>query len=395
MRISFDVQPLLNRKTGIAYNESFTINTLTEKYKENEYIFEFFALKKLKEKLALLKPYLKNNCSVNYSRLFSSGLYRMTRWFVPIPYKWFFGKKADVSHFFNYCLPPFVHGKTVLTVCDLVFREHPETVKFLTKISLNLHFRRSVNRADLIITVSDFTKKQLLSYYPELCNKRIEKVLIGVDTNFYKKQETDVVNKILSKYNIDGDYILYLGTIEPRKNLVRLIEAYAGVIKTDKDAPLLVIAGMKGWLYGNIFKTVKQLGMEKNVVFTEYIPDSDKPALLSGAKMFCFPSLYEGFGMPPLEAMACGTPVLTSNTSSLPEICGDAAFYIDPFSVSEIEHGIRTLCHDEELRTELIKKGRERVKLFAWDVIAEQLYGLYEELVNNKEDKKFIKEVRA
>jgi len=148
---------------------------------------------------------------------------------------------------------------------------------------------------------------------------------------------------------------------------------------------LLVITGMKGWIYGNIFKTVKQLGIEKKVIFTEYVPDSDKPALLSGAKMFCFPSLYEGFGMPPLEAMACGTPVLTSNTSSLPEVCGDAAFYIDPLSVSEIESGIRELLHNEELRNELIEKGRQRIKQFAWDKIAEQLHGLYEELVNEKD----------
>jgi glycosyltransferase involved in cell wall biosynthesis len=210
-------------------------------------------------------------------------------------------------------------------------------------------------------------------------------VYIGIDFSFYKRATADIIESIKKKYNINGDYILYLGTLEPRKNLERLIEAYAAVKESEKAAPLLVIAGGKGWLYESIFETVKRFGIENSVIFTGYVPDADKPALLSGAKVFCFPSLYEGFGMPPLEAMACGTPVLTSNVASLPEVCGDAAYYVNPLLVSEIEQGIKQLCFNEELRNNLIQKGEERVKLFSWDKIAEQLHNLYQELVNEKD----------
>ena len=298
----------------------------------------------------------------------------------PLPYSLFFSKKADIYHFFNYHLPPFVPGKKVLTISDLVFKTHPKTMYYKTRIALKLCFRKSLERADLIITISDFTKKQLLEFYPELKKKRIETILIGVDIDFFKKTDPIIIKGVMSKYNINQDYILYLGTLEPRKNLDRLIEAYAEVRKKNKNCPLLVIAGKRGWLYKSIFKTVKQFDLGDSIIFTGYIPYSEKPALLSGARAFCFPSIYEGFGMPTLEAMACETPVLTSNIASLPEVCGDAAVYVNPLSVADITEGLEKICFDDNLRNELIKNGKKQIELFSWDKEIKKLNNLYKEL---------------
>jgi glycosyltransferase involved in cell wall biosynthesis len=168
--------------------------------------------------------------------------------------------------------------------------------------------------------------------------------------------------------------------LEPRKNIERLVEAYGLARKNHAAFPALVIAGRKGWLYDRIFRCVKDLGLEGQVIFTGYVPDRDKPPLLAGAQCFCFPSLYEGFGMPPLEAMACGTPVLTSNAASLPEVVGDAALTVDPCSVDDMAEAMERICFDTALREELRKKGLERVKQFDWGRLADSLYEVYREL---------------
>ena len=382
MTIAFDAQPLLDEKlTGIGYNQVFSVKKLVKNHSENKYIFKFFSMRKNREKMSQLQPYIKNNGFLDNCRIFSNMLYRMITLVIPLPYGMFFSKKADIYHFFNYYLPPFVPGKRVLTIHDLVFRTYPETMSYKTRIALKLCFKKSVKRADLIITVSDFTKKQLLHFYPEFANKRIETIFNCVDTDLYKKAEPSVIKDVLSRYKINDDYILFLGTLEPRKNLERLLEAYADVKKKNTNCPMLVIAGKRGWLFESIFETVKRFDLADSVIFTGYIPCSDKPALLSGARAFCFPSLFEGFGMPVLEAMACETPVLTSNAASLPEVCGDAAVYVDPFSVSDIEQGLTKICFDDNLRKELVKKGRERVNFFCWDREIEKLNNLYRELV--------------
>jgi glycosyltransferase involved in cell wall biosynthesis len=143
-----------------------------------------------------------------------------------------------------------------------------------------------------------------------------------------------------------------------------------------------VLAGGKGWLYGSIFETVRVGRLENAVIFTGYVADEEKPLLLASAEAFCFPSLYEGFGMPVLEAMACGTPVLTADNSSLVEVAGDAAFLVNAYSVEEMANSLERLCFDENLRRELREKGLERVKKFTWQNAAKQLYGVYTEAVN-------------
>ena len=199
---------------------------------------------------------------------------------------------------------------------------------------------------------------------------------------FYPCSDEKRIAEVKKSLGISGDYFLYLGTIEPRKNLERLIKAYALFVKkVGKDAPLLVLAGGKGWLYSGIFEKVKSLGLEKKVVFTKYVPSEDMNPLMCGAMAFVFPSLYEGFGMPPLEAMACGVPVLSSGEASLPEVTGDCALICDAYSAKSIAGGLYRLYSDEKLRKQLSTKGLERAKQFSWEESAQALYNVYEELM--------------
>ncbi|MDX1521780.1 MAG: glycosyltransferase family 1 protein, partial [Anaerolineae bacterium] len=184
-------------------------------------------------------------------------------------------------------------------------------------------------------------------------------------------------------YGIQGDYLLYLGTLHPRKNLGRLIDAFQQAIKTVKNQAIqLVIAGKPGWLYNAIYEQVQQLGLTNRVIFPGYIAAAHKPALLSGAKAYVFPSLYEGFGLPVLEAMACGVPVLTSDVSSLPEVAGEAALLVNPHHTEAIAAGLIQLLNDAALRQSLIAQGFEQINKFSWRTAASQVLEILEAVGN-------------
>ena len=301
--------------------------------------------------------------------------------FLPLPYSAFFGKKADVTHFFNYIVPPFVSGKKVVTVHDMVYKAFPETVRGRTKFMLNTGLKKSMKRADIIVTDSEFSKSEILKYCPQHSGK-IRVVPCGVDTEKFRPcDDMERISQVKTSLGIEGDYFLYVGTIEPRKNLGRLIFAYNALAKKLPDAPKLVLAGGKGWLCDDIYAKVTELHLENKVIFTKYVPSEDMNPLMCGALAFVFPSIYEGFGMPPLEAMACGVPVLTTGEASLPEVTGDCAVICDAYSPKSIAEGLYRLCRDEKLRLELSRRGLERAKQFTWERSAEALHKIYKELV--------------
>jgi len=190
-----------------------------------------------------------------------------------------------------------------------------------------------------------------------------------------------VLKSRLRGIGIDYPYILYLGTLEPRKNVERLIEAFIQLKKKQINEKLL-ISGIKGWDYQSIFDKVASLGVEKEIIFSGFIPNELIPFLYNGASAFVYPSLYEGFGLPVLEAMACGVPVVTSNVSSLPEVAGDAAILINPYSVDELADGIWRILSDEELRNQCIEKGIERAKSFTWERCAMETMKAFNEVCN-------------
>jgi len=241
-----------------------------------------------------------------------------------------------------------------------------------------------MKRADMIITISEFSKSEILKYFPEHESK-IRVVPCGVDLNEFKPcEDPDKIRHCREKYKIDGDYFLYLGTLEPRKNLSNLILGYEKFLKDlepGTKAPKLVLAGGRGWLFDSFFEMVKEKDLGEYVIFTEYIDSEDRTPLMCGALAFTFPSIYEGFGMPPLEAMACGVPVLTSDAASLPEVTGDSAVVVKPDSIEDIAGGLKRLFEDPDLRARLQKEGPERAAMFTWENSARLLYKAYEELL--------------
>lgn len=379
MKIAFDVLPMVSsHKSGIGYCEYGFVKTLINNY-DNSYIFNYIGKEKNTEILTRLIKNKNKNISINCFNC-KDSVYKIISTFLPIPYSVFFKDQVDITHFFNYYLPPGVRGKKIVTIHDMAYKRFPETVRLKTRKMLNLSLKKSINRADLIITVSEFSKQEILSFFPE-CEGKIEIVYNGVDLDIFKPISDNTLKEaVKKKYKINGEFLLYLGTIEPRKNIERLLEAYSRFNRELKDSPKLVLAGGKGWLDSGIFNAIDKLNLKDNVVLTGYVSDDDVPILMNAAKAFLFPSIYEGFGMPVLEAMACGVPVLTSNVSSLPEVVGNAAVLVNPFSVESILLGINKITSDEKLRSEIIEKGKERARLFTWEIVTKKLYKIYEDL---------------
>ncbi|MGN0676726.1 MAG: glycosyltransferase family 4 protein [Ruminococcus sp.] len=381
MKIAFDALPLVSERiTGIGWCEAGQTTAMARLYPENEYVYNFFSQKGDIQKSERIKQFLDTGIKTNTAD-FSGYLYRLISNFFPVPYYKFFGSDCDITHFFNYIVPPNVKGKTVVTVHDMVYKAFPETVRARTKYMLDTGLKKSMKRADIIVTDSEFSKTEIIKYFPQYQDK-IRVVPCGVDLNkFHPCSDTDRIKRVKRDFETGEEYFLYLGTIEPRKNLERLIEAYAEFVKNTDNPPNLVLAGGKGWLYDNIYAKAEKLGIEKKVIFTKYIPSEDINALMCGAVAFVFPSIYEGFGMPPLEAMACGVPVLTSGEASLPEVTGNSAVIVDAYSVNSIAEGLDRIYSDRNLRERLSREGRERAEKFTWEKSAEILYKVYRELI--------------
>lgn len=379
MNIAFDALPLMGRMTGIGYCEAGQVSAMTRLHPGHRYTLNYFALRHLRERAADIAPYLGANVGARHV-LGIPYAYRLASTFLPLPYAWFFGKN-DITHFFNYIVPPGVGGRTVVTVHDMVFRAFPETVRGRTRHMLELGLVSSMKRADRIVTDSEFSRSEIIRYYPQF-QEKLRVVPCGVDAaRFHPVTDAEKIAQVRRTYHIGERYFLYLGTLEPRKNLVNLITAYADYAGAYEQSAQLVLAGGKGWLYDEIFARVKSLGIEDKVLFTQYVDGADMCALMSGALAFTFPSLYEGFGMPPLEAMACGTPVLVSDAASLPEVTGESAVIVKAQDTQSITAGLCRLHEDAALRERLSAEGLERARLLSWDRSAQRLYQVYQEIM--------------
>jgi glycosyltransferase involved in cell wall biosynthesis len=274
-------------------------------------------------------------------------------------------------------LPIFHPRRSVVTIHDLGYLTYPEAHRLLDRLYLDLSTRYNAHTATHLIADSSATKQDLIERYGTEPDK-ITVVYPGYDqTTFQPVRDRGAIEAVKARYDIAGDYILFIGTLQPRKNLTCLIKAFSNLQSPISNIQL-VIAGKKGWLYKDIFQQVEKLGLEGRVVFTDYVPDGDLPAILSGARLFVFPSLYEGFGLPVLEAMACGTPVVCSNVSSLPEVAGDAAVLVDPLDVEGLATTMERVLGDEELRAKLIECGFAQARKFPWERCARETLSVLE-----------------
>ncbi len=271
-------------------------------------------------------------------------------------------------HFLPVSLPR--NCKRVITFHDLSFRHHPQFFSPSRKLWHFLTFPKSqARKADKIIADSQSTKEDLIKIY-KIDPNRIEVVHLGISKDFKSFNKSKPQRSIL-----------YFGTIEPRKNLMLIIKAFEALKKGAGMTDLkLVIAGARGWLYKDVFEKVENSRFRQDIIFTGVVDDRDKPSLYNSASVFVYPSFFEGFGFPPLEAMACGVPTIVSNTSSLSEVVGNGAIMIDPYNVDELSFAIRRILEDKDLRNDLIKKGFQQAKKFNWDKTAKQVLEIFRKL---------------
>jgi glycosyltransferase involved in cell wall biosynthesis len=285
---------------------------------------------------------------------------------------------VDIFHSPDFILPPVRRAKTLVTVHDLSFIRVPECADPNLRAYLNKVVPRSVDRADLILADSQNTKDDLVELLSAESD-RIEVVYPGVEERFRPIEHQALLEGVRRRYNLPPRFVLGLGTLQPRKNFITLIEAFADLRFAICDLHLVIVGG-KGWLYEGIFATVERLGLEDKVVFPGFVADEALPALYNLADLFVFPSLYEGFGLPPLEAMACGTPVVTSNSSSLPEVVGEAGLMVEATDIETLTEAMRRVLEDSALRARMIAKGLEQARKFTWEKAAAKLLSLYETL---------------
>ena len=287
---------------------------------------------------------------------------------------------VDVLHV-QFTAPPFCPCPVVVSIHDLSFEHLPETFNRRSRTQLRLTVRHSARRAAKILTLSEHTRNDVIDTYG-IDPDRIAAIPLAAPGHFGPVTYEKELQRVRQTYGIDGDYVLSVGSIQPRKNLVRLIKAYASLRgkQGGNNFPKLVLVGKRAWLYDETLRALEETGIGDSVVLTGYVPESDLPALYSGALCFIYPSFFEGFGLPPLEAMKCGAPVIAGNATSLPEVVGDAALKVDPFDVSAIAWAMDQLIKDAELRQELRDKGLARARLFDWKETARKTLAVYEQV---------------
>jgi glycosyltransferase involved in cell wall biosynthesis len=284
--------------------------------------------------------------------------------------------RLDIFHSPDFVLPPVARAVKVLTIHDLSFLRVPECADPRLRWSLGLVVPRSVRRADFLLADSESTRRdliELLGVPPD----RVQVIYGGVDTRFAPVEDSEALRRVRETYAGGRPFILAVGTLEPRKNYPTLIRAFAQARQAARLPHALVIVGRKGWVYEPIFAAVDELSLHDHVLFPGFVPDEELPALYSAADMLVTPSFYEGFGLPALEAMACGTPVIVSDVSSLPEVVGDAGVRIDPRDEAGLAEAMVRVAQDSALRAALRGAGRERAREFTWEGAARELLVVY------------------
>jgi glycosyltransferase involved in cell wall biosynthesis len=284
----------------------------------------------------------------------------------------------DVFHA-QFSVPPLLRARSVLTVHDIAFERFPEFFRPTIRMQMKLLVPWSCHRADHVITVSESSKRDLVEMY-RLDPKRVTVTYEG-PSGIYRPVGVEEAKKRLQEgYGIEPPFILYVGNLEPRKNLSRLLEAFAELKRKELIAHKLVIVGQKGWLCDGIFKTLRNNSLDQEVLLTGYVPSADLPAFYSAASLMVYPSLYEGFGLPVVEAMACGTPVVTSLGSSLEEIASGAAVLVDPYSISSMATAIEKVANSVDVQRDLRQAGLARAARFSFRKMAEQTRSVYHRL---------------
>ncbi len=373
MRIGIDARSVLKKRTGVGTYTYNLIQNLSRLDRENRYVLFY-------SHHLNVRPYIPEIENPNFENRFfriPNKLLNLSWGTIKLPkIDWLVGK-VDIYHSPNYNLNILARGKSVMTIHDLNFLAYRQFTISSGRWHYAFKIKNYAQKVDAIIADSFSTKNEIMKYL-KIPEDKIHVIYLGCSQAFQPLAADEKLRTTEEKFKIKGNFILYVGTLEPRKNLKGLIQAYAQT--QAKNEFLLVLAGGKGWKYEHIFRLVEKLKLQDRVIFTGYVPEDDLPGLYKRASLFVYPSYYEGFGLPPLEAMACGLPVIVSNSTSLPEVVGDAGVYVDPYDIRQMSATIDTVLSDSDLLETLRRRGPERAKLFSWEKTAIETLKLYQRL---------------
>lgn len=310
---------------------------------------------------------------------------RLPRLWTHLGLSWEMARRPPDVLFIPAHVVPLIHPRcTVVTVHDLGYHLYPQAHRRWDLLYLEWSTRWSAHAARVVLADSQATTNDLRRFYG-IPAEKVRVVYPGRDESLAPVRDPAALAAVRAKYGLTGRYVLHIGTLQPRKNLTRLVRAFNEVLKRKPELSdlRLVLAGKKGWLCESLFRRVAELGLQGRVLFPGYVPDGDLPALLSGAACFAFPSLYEGFGFPVLEAQACGVPVICSNAASLPEVAGDGALLVSPHDTAAWAEALMRVLTDEELRAQLTARGFVNVARFSWRRCAEEVMEALEDASRN------------
>ncbi len=287
-------------------------------------------------------------------------------------------ERVDLLHCPKSAIPLFSPGcPVVVTLHDLIPIKHPELEKVAAHYYWRLHMPRAAKRSDLVITISQWAKDEIMATYG-IADERIAVIMQSFDPALLEPRSAEVGRQVRDRYGLPHEYILYVGTIQPRKNLGTLIEAYHQLRQELATVPSLVIVGRKGWLYDDLFARIKALQLEDAIIFTGFVPDEELPHIFDAAKVFAYLSLLEGFGRPPLEAMACGIPVVTSNTTAIPEVVGEAGITVPPLDVAAVAAALRDVLTNADKAAQLRQLGLIQARKFSWERAARETLTIFQ-----------------
>lgn len=387
MNIMVDGEPLLKKQTGIGRYTKLLIDHLSQIDDLKVQILFNRVLNTSKYRSYVDHHYLgKRVTSAN--RRYPYKLIRHLGRFGRLLYRYpidLFSKSPDngfIFHATNFITLPTIKAINIVTVHDLAFLRYPETTDERIYRHHTTWLPYSLKQADHIIVDSYQTKQDLIDYL-SVEEHRISVVYLAADEKFTRKTDEEI-KKVRKKYALPDSYILFVGTVEPRKNLITLIEAFSILRDKYHVKEKLVVVGARGWKSSSLFRRIDELHIGDNVIFTGYVDDRDLPAAYSGASIFVFPSLYEGFGLPILEAMQCEVPVVASSVSSIPEVLGDAGILVNPFDADEWAESIYGLLQNEMLRGIFVQRGLKRVSNYSWRKVAEETLSVYRMVLNRK-----------
>ncbi|MBW2308153.1 MAG: glycosyltransferase family 4 protein [Deltaproteobacteria bacterium] len=373
MRIGMDALPLSGEKSGVGYYTEQLLRALERVEGKNEYVL--FSTRDFDSPFSDSSRFRKRIAPLllGYAWMQVGQPVQIAK------------ERLDLYHGPNFVVPLAAPCPTVITIHDLSSFILRKTHKWTNNLIQRVLVPPSARRSRLIIAVSDATRSDVVRILG-IHEEKIRVIPEAVDGIFSPVADNESRRRVMRRLGLPEKFILFVGTLEPRKNIPTLLEAFAYLIRRGDIKHQLVLAGVQGWGGRSIQKKVRFLGIEERVKFTGYVAREDLPMLYSMADSFVYPSLYEGFGLPPLEAMACGTPVIVSDGSALSSVVAEAGIRVDPNDVHGLAQAMRNVLMDKRLRSDLIKRGMERVKCFSWDATARETLALYEEAAFSRGD---------